>query len=271
MSSEGSKFSKELSEVFAEKLPEVGEVSRFRCECAYDGTDFCGWQSQKGGGSVQDYIECRLEKIFKKFVRIHGSGRTDAGVHATGQVFHFDAVWKHSQEALLAALRSTNRTDVRIRSLKKTDKKFHARYGANGKCYVYYMHLGTALPHLARYRWSLKTLQPDVTKMNEAAAILVGTHDFTAFSASRGANVKENPIKTIKKLTITKHGAELRLEVVGSGFMYKMVRMITGALVDVGIGKLTCAQIKEVLDSGKRGNHFHAAPACGLFLRRVYF
>ena len=84
-------YSGVLADVFSQNLPQAGEKIRFRCECAYDGTDFCGWQSQRGGGSVQDFIEGRLARIFKEPVRIHGSGRTDAGVHASGQVFHFDA------------------------------------------------------------------------------------------------------------------------------------------------------------------------------------
>ena len=170
----GNSHSSILAEVFSEKLPAEGKNSRFRCECAYDGTDFCGWQSQKSGGSVQDFIEARLGQILKKPIRIHGSGRTDSGVHATGQVFHFDAVWDHPAYALLAALRSTNRTDVFVKSLKRVGNDFHARYSAKGKRYVYYIHTGVALPHLARYRWSLKGLKPDIDKMNAAAEALVG-------------------------------------------------------------------------------------------------
>ena len=267
----GGKYSVILAGVFSGSRPMEGEKFRFRCECAYDGTDFCGWQSQKGGGSVQDYIEGRLGRIFKEPVRIHGSGRTDAGVHATGQVFHFDAAWGHSDGALLAAMRSSNRSDVRIKSLKRVGPDFHARYGAKGKRYVYYMHMGVALPHIARYRWSLGDREPDPEKMNEAAGLLLGEHDFTAFSASRGTGARENPVKTLRRLAVTSRGAELRVVAEGSGFMYKMVRMLVGALVDVGTGKLDGGDIEEMLASKKRGNRFQAAPARGLFLQRVFY
>lgn len=267
----GGGYSGVLAEVFSQARPQEGEKIRFRCECAYDGTDFCGWQSQKEGGGVQDFIEGRLERIFKEPVRIHGSGRTDAGVHAIGQVFHFDAVWSHPDGALLAALRSSNRADVRIKSLKRVGKDFHARYGAKGKRYVYYMHRGVALPHLARYRWSLKGRDPDPDKMRAAAGILIGQHDFTAFSASRGADARENPVKTLSRLSVASRGAELRVVAEGSGFMYKMVRMLVGALVDVGTGRLDEGDIREILASKKRGNYFQAAPAQGLFLQRVFY
>ena len=245
----GNSHSSILAEVFSEKIPADGKNSRFRCECAYDGTDFCGWQSQKGGGSVQDFIEARLAQIFKKPVRIHGSGRTDSGVHATGQVFHFDAVWKHPDDALLAALRSTNRTDVFVKSLKRVGDNFHARYSVRGKRYVYYIHRGVALPHLARYRWSLKGLNPDIDKMNAAAEALVGEHDFTAFSASRGADARENPIKELRKLSASSRGAEIKIVAEGSGFMYKMVRMLVGALVVAGTGRLSYCYIEGILAS----------------------
>lgn len=267
----GNSHSSILAEVFSEKLPAEGKNSRFRCECAYDGTDFCGWQSQKSGGSVQDFIEARLGQILKKPIRIHGSGRTDSGVHATGQVFHFDAVWDHPAYALLAALRSTNRTDVFVKSLKRVGNDFHARYSAKGKRYVYYIHTGVALPHLARYRWSLKGLKPDIYKMNAAAEALVGEHDFTAFSASRGANARENPVKGLRKLSASRRGAEIKIVAEGSGFMYKMVRMLVGALVDAGTGRLSKSDIEKILASKKRGNYFQAAPARGLFLEKVFY
>lgn len=266
----GNSHSSILAEVFSEKLPAEGKNSRFRCECAYDGTDFCGWQSQKSGGSVQDFIEARLGQILKKPIRIHGSGRTDSGVHATGQVFHFDAVWDHPAYALLAALRSTNRTDVFVKSLKRVGNDFHARYSAKGKRYVYYIHTGVALPHLARYRWSLKGLKPDIDKMNAAAEALVGEHDFTAFSASRGANARENPVKGLRKLSASRRGAEIKIVAEGSGFMYKMVRMLVGALVDAGTGRLSKSDIEKILASKKGAIIFRRRPRAGCSSKRFF-
>lgn len=267
----GGGYSGVLAEVFSQARPQEGEKIRFRCECAYDGTDFCGWQSQKGGGSVQDFIEGRLERIFKEPVRIHGSGRTDAGVHARRPGVPFRRGMEPPDGALLAALRSSNRADVRIKSLKRVGKDFHARYGAKGKRYVYYMHRGVSAPAFGAVQVVFEGQGSRSRKMRAAAGILIGQHDFTAFSASRGADARENPVKTLSRLSVASRGAELRVVAEGSGFMYKMVRMLVGALVDVGTGRLDEGDIMEILASKKRGNYFQAAPAQGLFLQRVFY
>ncbi len=256
-------------------LPEVdtdSPSSRFKCVCAYDGTDFCGWQSQPCGMSIQDFIEKRLSNIFKKKIRIHGSGRTDAGVHADAQVFHFDAQWRHSEEALLSALKSGYPDSLQIISLKRVSEKFHARYSAKGKRYVYSITEGRAAPKTTRYSWSLGNRVLNVEAVNAAAKILLGTHDFTSFSASRGADAKDNPVKTLFQLEAKRRGKLVVFTTRGSGYMYKMVRLIVGALVEVGLGKLSPDDISRILESKKRGsNKFQAAPAKGLTLNRVYY
>ena len=244
---------------------------RFKCVVAYDGTDFCGWQSQAGGGSVQDFIEFRLRSIFKKSVRIHGSGRTDAGVHANAQVFHFDAVWRHSTAALLRAMRSGNTQTVRVLSLDEAESGFHARFSAVGKRYVYRLCRGFAMPDKARYRWSLDCPQLDLDAMRQAAKIFMGAHDFKAYSANRNDGKPENTVKTISKLEIAEDGGEIAITVEGDGFLYKMVRMLVGALVQVGRGKLSEADLQTALQSKKRGNLIQAAPAQGLFLDEVFY
>ncbi len=257
----------------ASKTPPSGKIRRFKCLCAYDGTDYRGWQSQKGGGSIQDFIEGRLLKIFKRKIRIHAAGRTDAGVHALGQVFHFDAAWSHGLDSLLAALRGGNSDSVRIIKVSQASKDFHARFDAKGKRYVYRYYLGYAPPHLSRYRWSLARRVPDIDKMNSAARILLGEHDFTAFSANRHLEdgKRENTVKRVDELRVSKRGKEIRLVAEGSGFLYKMVRMMAGALLDVGLGKLGEGDIISALESGRRGTLFQAAPAKGLFLEKVYY
>ena len=264
---------KALSNVFADAdLGEMrGEKARFKCVCAYDGTDFCGWQSQATGGSVQDFIERRLEAVFKRKMRIHGSGRTDAGVHADAQVFHFDACWRHSAGALLAALRSGYPESLQILKVSKVPEDFHARYSAKGKRYVYRLYLGRAHPKIARYRWSLGDRELDIDAMNSAAKILIGVHDFTAFSANRGAEYKDNPVKDLRKLDVSRRGREVKISTEGSGYLYKMVRMIVGALVAVGTGKLSNGDIARALESKKRSNLFQAAPAKGLTLEKVFY
>lgn len=245
-------------------------LSRFKCVCAYDGTDFCGWQSQAGGGSVQDLIEKRLAGILGVNTRIHASGRTDAGVHAFAQVFHFDARWRHSPKNLLAALKNTLPDTVQISNITKVSENFHARYGAKGKRYVYKFYLGYAPPHLVRYRHSLGGLAPDIDAMNSAASLLLGEHNFTAFSAGRHAK-KENPIKNLTLLKFSKQGRELKMITEGSGYLYKMVRMLAGALLAVGLGKISETKLREILNSAERGNSFQAMPAKGLFLEKVFY
>ena len=241
---------------------------RFKCVVAYDGTKFRGWQSQTGGKTVQDFIEAKLEKILKSPTRIHASGRTDAGVHAKAQVIHFDAHWKHSAQKLLTALRSGDFCGVQLMRLTRAKNDFHARYSAKGKRYVYYIHLGLPLPHEAPYVWTFPR-SLDTKKMSDAAKILIGEHDFTAFSGNRGA--KDNPVKTLRKLDIAKRGKRIKITTEGSGYMYKMVRMLVGALTDIGSGKLTNADIKNHLDNRKRTNLIQPAPACGLFLEKVFY
>lgn len=252
--------------------PPATQLSRFKCVCAYDGTDFCGWQSQVNNLSIQDCIETRLAEIFKGKIRIHGSGRTDAGVHADAQVFHFDANWKHSDSALLSAMRVNMPESLQIVSVKKVSTDFHARYSVVGKRYIYKIYEGQASPKIARYHWSIGNRKLDLDAINDASNLLIGTHDFTSFSASRGADSKDNPIKTLFQLDAKRNGKIITITTRGSGYMYKMVRMLVGALVDVGLGKFTKADIKKILDAKKRASYkFATAPAKGLSLNKVFY
>ena len=128
-------------------------LSRWKCVCAYAGTDFAGWQSQVRGRAIQDVIEARLCEIMKSAVRIHGSGRTDAGVHAHGQVFHFDAAWPHGLDKLLLAMRTGLPTGIQIKSVIRTKPDFHSRFQAVGKRYEYFLNLGDADPFTRPYAW----------------------------------------------------------------------------------------------------------------------
>ena len=246
------------------------KTQRYKCVCAYDGTMFSGWQSQPNGLGVQDFIERRLAEILGQKTRIHGSGRTDAGVHANNQVFHFDAECKHGSRTLFAALRCGYPDDILIKSVLKVPQNFHARFSASGKRYVYKLMLGYAPPELTRYRWSLGNRVPDVGKMLEAAKLLLGRHDFTALSANRG-KPDEDTFKTLTRLDVKKRGRNISITVEGDGFLYKMVRLIVGALVSVGLGKLSTCDLLEALESRKRGTLFQAAPAKGLFLDKVFY
>jgi tRNA pseudouridine38-40 synthase len=137
------------------KAVESKSSRRWKCTCAYDGGGFAGWQSQVGGTAIQDVIEARLAAIFGRPVRIHGSGRTDAGVHAHGQVFHFDAEWRHGTGKLLAAFRTGLPATIQIKSVRPVAAEFHARFQAKGKRYVYHLHLGDADPFTRPYCWAI--------------------------------------------------------------------------------------------------------------------
>jgi tRNA pseudouridine38-40 synthase len=244
-------------------------IRRWRCVCAYDGTGFAGWQSQAGGGAVQDVIEARLAAIFKGPVRIHGSGRTDAGVHARGQVFHFDAEWRHGADKLAAALRTGLPAAIQIRSVRPAPSDFHARFSATGKVYVYEIRLGDADPFTRPYCWSV--FRPlDLAPMEEAAARLRGRHDFRAFSARRGPG-EEDTVRNLRRLALARRGRRLRVTAEADGFLYKMVRSLVGALVAVGEGRLAVRQVSELLEGKARGHRIETAPPQGLFLDRVRY
>jgi tRNA pseudouridine38-40 synthase len=244
---------------------------RWKCTCAYDGTDFEGWQRQPNGNAVQNIIELELSRIFAQDVKTHGSGRTDAGVHARGQCFHFDANWKHAPEKLIRALHATLPTTIRIRSLKQVTEDFHARFSVTGKRYIYKFYLGRADPMADRYVWACRDIPLDLEAMNIAAACLVGTHDFTALSASHGKDNDPNPVKTVHRLEIKQRGKDLTLTTEGSGYLYRMVRGFAGALYAVGRGRLTPGEITKILESKQRTHHIVTAPAKGLSLDRVFY
>lgn len=248
---------------------EPAATERWKCICAYDGTAFAGWQSQVGGNAIQDIIETRLAQILGKPVRIHASGRTDAGVHAHGQVFHFDATWRHGSAKLIAALRTGLPSAIQIKSARVVAPEFHARFSATGKIYTYHIHLGDADPFTRPFCWQF--FRPlDFSAMQQAAATLCGRHDFKAFSANNGAE-QEDTVRELRRLEIVRRGARVRVTAEADGFLYKMVRSLVGTLVSAGEGKLTPEQISALLASRRRTVAVQTAPAQGLFLVKVFY
>ena len=244
-------------------------IRRWKCVCAYDGTEFAGWQSQTGGTAIQDTIEQRLAQLCGGPLRIHASGRTDAGVHARGQVFHFDAAWRHGPEKLLAALRGGLPETIQIKSVKSVASDFHARFSAMGKIYHYHVHLGDADPFTRPWCWPVfKPL--DFTAMEAAAAVLRGTHDFKAFSAVNGTE-RESTERELRRLDVIRRGRNVRIAAEADGFLYKMVRSLVGTLVAVGEGRLTPERVREIMESRERTPLVQTAPAKGLFLVRVFY
>lgn len=251
--------------------PAEGET-RFMATVAYDGTDYHGWQSQPDGSAVQDKIEARLAKIFRRPVRIYGSGRTDSGVHAEGQVFHFDVPWNHPVEILLKALRSDMPGDILVKDLRVARKNFHARFSSCGKRYVYRLRLGFSPPDRARYEWAVGSREVDVAAMKEAAKRLVGVHDFTAFGGMHKQSMQyENPIKDLRRLEVTQKGDLVLITVEAGGFLYKMVRRLVGGLVQVGMGRMTPGRLEQYREEKRISAEVPTAPARGLTKAKIFF
>ena len=245
-------------------------MTRWKCICAYNGTDYYGWQSQVGGNTIQDIIEAKLKTVFKRELRIHGAGRTDSGVHAHGQVFHFDADWKHEVDKLKLAINSGLPEDIQVLRVNKAKDDFHARFSAKKKRYIYYCYQGRAGLRDMHFCWSLcRTL--NVEELQKAAKIFLGKHDFTSFAASRRDESRENPMKVIYRMDIIRKGNKIKLVTEGSGYLYRMVRSIVGVLVEVGIGNMHPVEVKNILSQRKRSRLVPTAPARGLFLDKVFY
>lgn len=244
---------------------------RWRATCAYDGTDFDGWQSQPSGNAIQDVIEARLSTIFKRTVRIHGSGRTDAGVHAKGQVFHFDAPWPHEPTKLLAAMRVGLPPTILVERIERVSPDFHARFSATGKRYVYRIVQTVASPFVTRFVLGRSGSQRlDTAAMRAAAMVLRGRHDFRAFAAENGADL-EDPVRDLQRLEVEEEGDHVALVFEANGFLYKMARSLTGALIAVGEGRLSPEDVRHILESNRRTETVETAPARGLCLEEVFY
>ncbi|MGF1530187.1 MAG: tRNA pseudouridine(38-40) synthase TruA [Puniceicoccaceae bacterium] len=244
-------------------------LPRWKCVVAYDGTDFNGWQSQRGGQTIQDLIETSLAHCLDRPQRIVGAGRTDSGVHARGQVFHFPGLWPHGTDTLLRALNSRLPSSIRILSVAEASPDFSARFSALGKRYVYRIHRHFAPPFETRYYHSHGGRPFQTELLQEAAKQFLGTHDFTGFAVS--STQEENPVKTITRSVVFYHGERIHYLVEGSGFLYKQVRSMAGALLQVARGKLLPAEIGEILASCQRTTEVATAPAQGLSLERVFY
>ena len=242
----------------------------YRLTIAYDGAAYGGWQMQPNALSIQQQIEQALTKIIGGPVRVYGSGRTDAGVHARAQVAHATFSTRHPPALLRRALNANLPADVRVTGVKCMPAKFHARFSAISKEYRYQVDNGPmADPFLRRYAWH-HPWPLDVGVMRRAAKLIVGRHDFTALSANPMRKI-DTPVRTVTGVTITRRGQLVTIRVTARGFLYKMVRSIAGALVKVGDGRMPVAQIGKLLASKRRTALVETAPARGLFLWRVRY
>lgn len=236
----------------------------------YDGTAYVGWQRQGTGVSIQSLLEDALEPIEGSPVVVHGAGRTDAGVHALAQTATVWLTATRSPAVLARALNAVLPPDVRVLDVQQVDPGFHARFSATGKAYEYrIVNAPLVSPFLHRYAWHVK--QPlDVGVMREAAAALIGAHDFAAFQGSRSA--VSSAIRTVRSLECEEGSGSDRPLVVrieGDGFLRHMVRNIVGTLVEVGSGRWPAGRVSAILGSRDRTRAGPTAPAHGLYLVRV--
>ena len=260
---------------------------RLKLIIAYDGTPFAGWQSQSHRNTIQDHVERAFERVLGKAARVHGAGRTDAGVHALAQCAHVDlpderlsaARWSEALNALLPPT-------IRVLRCQYVSNDFHAQLSAKGKIYRYRIWLSSVLPPFEYGRaWHIPR-PVDLTILRRAARQFVGTHDFAGFAANRGKSGRrgdtdwsrrtvgeqeKSTIRTIYSVRVRKRGPCVTIEFDGDGFLYKMVRLIVGALVKSALGKVRIEDVAARLNSGQVSAPRFAAPAEGLFLVRVRY
>ena len=241
---------------------------RIKIVTEYDGTSFCGWQVQPNARSVQEEIELAVKLITGETVRVTGSGRTDSGVHAKGQVAHFDTSANIPPQNFYKALNTKLPADVRVLSSSEVSQDFHARYSAKQKTYEYRLYVSeTERPLYSKYASRVDGF--DVDKIKSAIEVIKGEHDFKCFCAS-GSEV-ETTVRTIYDLSATNDGDFIVIRITGNGFLYNMVRMIVGALKAVSDGKITADDVKNALLSGERIKGTATAEAKGLSLVEVKY
>ncbi len=245
-------------------------MSRFRITVGYDGTSYSGWQIQPNGLTVQEVLQTALGRLDGSPVKVHGSGRTDQGVHARGQVAHFDLTKPFEPASLQRALNAIMPKDIRVMSVHRAASDFHARKQATGKEYRYFIWNAEVIPPTERLYHLHEQQSLDIEAMQLAAAALAGRHDFAAFTANP-SRVVESTVRDLFELNVRKRGPEVTLIACGEGFLYKMVRSLAGWLLRVGKGEVSPETTSVILESKVRTARVPTAPPEGLFLWKVSY
>lgn len=235
----------------------------------YDGTNYVGWQWQKNGKTVQETLSNAIEQVVQETIKIHGAGRTDAGVHALGQVANFKTTSAIPSERLLYAINFYLPQDIAVKEVMDMPESFHAQFCAKSKVYQYTLFNDWTRTPLNRNICYVCGLHLDIDTMIKATKYLIGTHDFTSFTTK--ALCEKNRIRTIKKLDVKKDGKYIYFTVEADGFLYNMVRTIVGTLIEIGRGKIATESMKDILDARDRKSAGPTAPAKGLCLMEVRY
>jgi len=236
---------------------------------AYDGTDYAGFQRQLNGNTIQEEVEKALFKLTGTEISITGSGRTDAGVHAAGQVISFDTESAHHLATFVKALNAMLPRDIVVLRAEEAPQGLNARFWAVGKTYVYRLWTDPIRPVFERRYVTDLGQTLNVAAMRQAVSVLVGTHDFTAFCAA-GSSVKST-VRTIRRAVVEEKGKIVEIALEADGFLYHMVRIIIGTLIEIGKGKMASNCLETILTSLDRSNAGPTAPPQGLCLQEVYF
>jgi tRNA pseudouridine38-40 synthase len=248
----------------------VAAPLRYRMTLAYDGGAYAGWQVQARHRTIQGELEEALRRLTGESARVHGSGRTDAGVHARGQVAHFDLRGWVDPGKLQLGLNAVLDADIRVMALRRAPSSFHARYDAVEKTYRYFIWSGPVLPPDLRRHWAHARRPLDAAAMAEAARRLTGRHDFAAFSANPNREVR-GTVRDLRELSVRRSGRRLVITARADGFLYRMVRSLAGFLWRVGAGELPADAADRILASRTRTARVPTAPPHGLFLWRVRY
>lgn len=235
----------------------------------YDGTNYHGWQCQRNAVTVQETVVHAIKKITGEEIDLIGSSRTDAGVHAYYQVANFRTDTKIPSEKLPYALNSVLPDDISIVDAKDVGDNFHSRYSTKKKRYRYLiLNSKFPVPMMRNYSWHV-SWNLNIEDMKEALKYFTGKHDFSAFKASKSSS--KNPVRTIYDICLEKEDELIKLEIEADGFLYNMVRIITGTIVYVGMGKIKAYDIQDILDSKDRTKAGITAPPQGLYLLKIFY
>ena len=245
-------------------------MENYMITLAYDGTRYNGWQKQ---GNTENTIQEKLERILKDIsgqeTEVFGSGRTDMGTHATGQVMNFHMNWKGSAEALLDAFNERLPEDIAALSIEEKEPRFHSRLSAKAKHYSYSIWKSKKAPVFERKYVFRCEEELDIPAMKQAASAFIGEHDFKSFCANK--RMKKSTVRTIYDIVFEETEDKLVLHFYGNGFLYQMVRILTGTLIEVGEGKRKASEMEDILHAESREAAGFTAPSRGLFLREVYY
>ena len=244
-------------------------MTRYLINFSYDGSNYNGYQKQKGLNTIQGKIEDALEYINNhKYTKFTSSGRTDAYVHAINQYGHADIDVDITEYKLKRALNSLLPEDIYVKNTKIVDDNFHSRYDVKKKEYIYLINIGEYVPTRRKYEYQL-CKELDIDKMNRALEYIKGTHDFQKLSSNE--HKQKNTIRNIYNVKLTKKGDQIQLSITSNGFLKYMVRIIVGILIQIGLGKYDEDEFKKILEGKCKKNYKKIAPPEGLYLKNVKY